>query len=161
MRIFICVFLIFSITGCHCNKCATQVNSNDIYNSVIVYKTKSDYRNKVPVILSDDKGTIISFPAPSDLMKDSTLRLPTELLNGYVLDNQGINKNSAFTSYTYEEYSGMKFPPDIDELKNRIIDTDPFLEIHDFKSLFEKKDKIEIIKKYITKGDFSKAILIK
>ena len=34
---------------------------------VIVYKTRNDYFDKVPVILSEDKTRIVSFPDPLDL----------------------------------------------------------------------------------------------
>src|ERR1044071_4992028 len=70
----------------------------------IVYKTKADYSNYVPVILSEDKSKIVSYPDPKDVQSAA----PVKLKNGYLLDNRGINKNVAFLRWTYEEYK--KFP---------------------------------------------------
>ncbi|HUM50359.1 MAG TPA: hypothetical protein PK431_01040 [Chitinophagales bacterium] len=92
---------------------------------VIVYKTKSDYFNLVPVVLSDDKSKIISYPSPTDI--NSSL-LPTKLKNGYLIDNKGIQPNVAFLSFTYDEYSKLKEVPTLIELQKLIIDKDPLLE---------------------------------
>src|SRR2546423_15562709 len=68
---------------------------------VLVYKTKTDYTNYVPVILSDDKTRIISYPDPKDIQNSA----PVKLKNGYLLDNRGISKNAAFLNWTYAKYS--------------------------------------------------------
>lgn len=73
------------------------VNQIESTQPVIVYKTKSDYFNLVPVVLSDDKSKIISYPSPTDI--NSSL-LPTKLKNGYLIDNKGIQPNVAFLSFT-------------------------------------------------------------
>lgn len=93
----------------------------------IVYKTKADYYDKVPVTLSADKTTIISYPAPSDLYRDGQLAYPTRLAKGYLLDNRGIGKNVAFTNYTYEVYAKLPKAPSEKELLNSIIDDTPLL----------------------------------
>ena len=64
---------------------------------VVIYKTAKDYRNNVPVTLSDDKTTIVSYPHPTDLVLGEGLALPASLHNGYLLDNRGINRNVALS----------------------------------------------------------------
>lgn len=98
---------------------------------VVIYKTAKDYRNNVPVTLSDDKTTIVSYPHPSDLFLGEGLALPASLHNGYLLDNRGISKNIAFLKYTYSEYAGVKEVPTLQELQRSIIDKDPLTELWD------------------------------
>lgn len=97
----------------------------------IVYKTKADYYDKVPIFLSADKKTITGFPHPKDLMQGGQLALPTRLVKGYLLDNRGVGSNTAFLKYTYQEYADMKTYPSLEELFQSIIDNDPFLQIYD------------------------------
>ena len=96
---------------------------------VLVYKTKADYNNLVPVILSDDKSEIVSYPHPSDIFVDGKLTLPLVLNNGYLLDQRGIGKNVAFLKLSYEEYSKLDSLPPLKELYNLIIDKDPLSEL--------------------------------
>jgi hypothetical protein len=111
---------------------------------VIIYKTRSDYYKHVPVILSEDKSMITSFPARSDIMYKGNFAYPTALREGYLLDNRGISENVAFLDYTYEEYSKLAKTPDADELFQHIIDDDPITEMfycgsrYDFKNLVDE-----------------------
>jgi hypothetical protein len=89
---------------------------------IIVYKTKKNYDKNVAVTLSEDKKTIVSYPHPKDVSQRS---YPTALKKGYLLDNRGIGKNTAFLSMTYEEYAKLQKVPSLDELKQMIIDDDP------------------------------------
>lgn len=98
---------------------------------VIIYKTKKDYSNHVPVVLSDDKTQIISYPHPGDLVSGGQLAKPTPLHMGYLLDNRGIHKNVAFLKYTYAEYTKLKEVPTLQELQQSIIDKDPLTELWD------------------------------
>ncbi|HOF16632.1 MAG TPA: hypothetical protein PLF32_07700 [Bacteroidales bacterium] len=98
---------------------------------VVIYKTTKDYRQNVPVILSEDKTQIVSYPHPSDLYYNGKLALPETLHNGYLLDNRGIGKNVAFLKYTYKEYSKFTDVPTLDELFKNIIDNDPLTELWD------------------------------
>lgn len=95
----------------------------------IVYKTTKDYSDLVPVIMNSERTQIVSYPAPSDIYYKGELAKPTVLKGGYLLDNRGINKNVAFTSYTYEEYSKLKNTPSIDVLLSRIVDKYPLTEM--------------------------------
>ena len=96
---------------------------------VLVYKTKRNYNNLVPILLSDDGKTIISYPHPKDLIVGSGYPLPTILNDGYLIDNRGIGRNVAFLSITYEEYSKLENVPSIEELYKLIIDKDPLIEL--------------------------------
>ena len=97
--------------------------------AVIVYKMRKDYSQNVPVILSSDKKTIVSYPHPRDVYTNGKLALPTPLKNGYWLDNRGISLNVAFLSYTYEEYAALNDVPSIDVLYKKIVDKDPITEM--------------------------------
>jgi hypothetical protein len=97
----------------------------------MVYKINPTYYDKVPVILSEDKNKIVSYPHPKDLKSGEELLLPDLLEDGYFLDHKGIQKNTAFLSYTYEEYSKLSGPPSLQELMRKILDKDPFTELCD------------------------------
>lgn len=83
---------------------------------ILVYKTKKNYNNLVPLLLNDDKTQIVSYPDPHDVKVGSAFLLPTSLQNGYLLDNKGIGINVAFLKYTYEEYYNLKNLPTLKEL---------------------------------------------
>ena len=122
--------------GCK-TKQVTQANANATPQfvaalpHVLIYKTKNDYRHNVPILLSADKTQIISYPHPRDLVVGGRLMLPSQLNNGYLLDNRGINKNVAFLKYTYEEYSKFQNAPTLEELWKNIIDKEPLAELYD------------------------------
>lgn len=110
----------------------------------IIYKTKADYFDKVPILLSDDKSTIMGFPDPKDLVKGDNYSLPTPLIKGYLLDNRGLNPNTAFLKYSYNEYVKLDKPPSIERLYDMILDSNPMLEIYDFGQRSDFKDLNEI-----------------
>ncbi len=97
----------------------------------IVYRTKGDYAQYVPVTLTDDGSTIASYPAPSDIYYQGKIARPTMLTDGYLLDNRGITPHSAFLKITYEEYANMKEVPSLRELDKMILDRAPFTEMYD------------------------------
>lgn len=115
---------------------------------VIVYKTKADYSQLVPVTLNETRDKVVSFPAPSDLYTNGILSIPVQLDKDYLLDMRGIHANTAFTSYTYEAYSKLESAPSVQDLISSIIDPDPFEEIYDcgnrsqFKSLEKDLNKL-------------------
>lgn len=102
-----------------------------VLSHIVIYKTTKDYRHNVPVTLSEDKSQVVSYPHPTDLFVGEDLALPTQLDNGYLLDNRGIGKNVAFLTYTYEEYSNLQTLPSLRELYENIIDKDPLTELWD------------------------------
>jgi hypothetical protein len=129
--ILIVAFLI--IAGCKTSdKPQKAVISNKTPGPpTIVYKMKKDYSQNVPVILSDDKANIVSYPAVEDVNLNGKYPLPTLLNKGYYLDNRGIGPNVAFTLYTYEEYSKLPATPSVNELFISITNNNPLLEMYD------------------------------
>lgn len=99
-------------------KSTTGGNPAAAMPKAVVYRTNGDFIHNVPITLSADRKQIISYPAPSDLSASS---LPVELNDGYLLDRRGISANTAFTKYTYDEYSRMTTAPSLKELKEAII----------------------------------------
>ncbi|MCD4698374.1 MAG: hypothetical protein K8S16_19275 [Bacteroidales bacterium] len=112
----------------------TQVKAGP---AVIIYKTSGKYYNKVPVGMSEDKKAIVNFPGPKDIYYKGEFAFPTMLENGYLLDNRGIDENSAFLDITYEEYSKLKKAPSPGELFTKILDNDPFTEMYYCGSRFD------------------------
>jgi hypothetical protein len=115
----------------------------------LVYKTRSNYNNLVPVLLSDDKTEIISYPHPTDLKVGDALALPTSLIDGYLLDNRGIGSNVAFLKMTYEEYSKLDSAPTLKELYDLIIDKDPLTELCNCGNRTVFKEEISELNKII------------
>ena len=124
MKPIISFIILIAIVSCNASKISTVMLDDQA--PVVVYKTTKDYVNKVPITLNDTKDRILSYPAVADLVYQGELVLPVRLKDGYLLDRRGINANSVFTSYTYEEYSRMTSPPSLEELFNSIIDREPF-----------------------------------
>ncbi len=140
--LFFCIALSISLISCKVTEPKKSMEKNDsLMNKtndrvsaaippVIIYKTKNDYYNNVPVGLSADKTSIISYPDIHDTYFNGDLAYPTKLANGYLLDNRGIGPNSAFTVYSYTEYSQLEQTPTPDILIRMILDNDPFTELY-------------------------------
>lgn len=118
---------------------------------ILVYKTKKDYSNFVPVLLSEDKTEIISYPHPNDLIVGNGFPFPTTLNNHYLLDNRGINKNVAFLKFTYQEYSELKTLPTLKELFDNILDKDPLIELCDCGNKTAFSDPVKQLNSLISK----------
>lgn len=83
-----------------------------------VYRTNGDYLNNVPIQVSADGKTVISFPAPSDITASS---MPLTLAGGWLLDRRGVSENTRFTRYTYAQYMALKEVPTVSELLASVI----------------------------------------
>ena len=120
---------------------------------VIVYKTKGDYSKLVPITLSEDKKTVVNYPAKSDIYLDGVISYPTKLTKGYLLDNRGINKNSVFLNITYETYSKLE---NIDPamLLLNIKDANPFVQMYTCGNRQAYKDLVEDLKVEIKTNKF-------
>jgi len=134
----LCPVMLIILFSCHTSntmKSAPIMQENEfspVFQSgpqLLVYKTKGNYNNLVPVMLSEDRTQIVSYPHPKDLITGSGFPIPMNLNDGYLLDNRGIGKNVAFLNITYKEYSQLKEVPLLKELYKRIIDTDPLIEL--------------------------------
>lgn len=125
---FLTLFSSILISCMSAQKTGTATNkpkSNIPGPKAIIYQTTKDYSKLVPIMLSDDKKSIESYPDVKDVFYDGKLAYPIELKKDYLLDNRGIGKNVAFLSLTYEEYSKLPKTPNPSELWELIIDKDP------------------------------------
>ena len=122
----------------------------------IIYKTKKDYNNKVPVTLNDEKTKIVSYPAIKDVYYNGKLALPDKLNDGFLLDNRGISKNVAFLNITYEEYSKRTEVYSLAEMMNLIIDKDPLTVMYNCGSRYQYTDIVKDLNKYIDTKQLSK-----
>lgn len=121
----------------------------------IIYQTKGDYNMMVPVILNDDKSSIVSFPAPGDLKYKGKPATPTVLADGFLLDNRGISLNVAFLDITYEEYMALESTPAPKDLFARILDKDPLTIMYNCGKRSLYKDVVRELNALILEKDFS------
>jgi hypothetical protein len=120
-----------AVVVCNTQMASAQTKKAAALPHVLVYKTKANYRNLVPVELSADKNEVVSYPAPTDIKTGSGFPLPVSLHKGYLLDKRGVGTNSAFLKLTYQEYSRLKTVPSPDELLKLVVDKDPITELCD------------------------------
>ena len=159
--IIVCSLVAFGcLVGCTTSRKSTN-NETISFNSVVkamptvvIYKTKQDYSLNVPVGLSEDKMKIVSYPAISDVKIGGKYPYPTQLEDGYLLDNRGISQNVAFLSYTYEEYAALPATPSVSILMEKIIDKDPLIEIHNCGNRSQYNDLIKELNEMIRSGKF-------
>ena len=160
MNKLLILIIALSFFSCSSQQKATKTNELMANEPFIIYKTKANYDNLVPVILNEDKTVIVSYPAPSDLKMADGLRIPTKLANGYLLDNKGIGKNVAFTSFTYDEYAAKSEAPTINQLMNSIVDKDPLLELYNCKDYINIKHNLKKVNKLV-KTDLKSCVKVK
>ena len=129
---------------CNGNKTLSSERNSEALRAVIIYKTTKDYSNNIPLMMNEDKTEIVSYPAISDI---SDKKKPQNLIDGYLLDNFGICKNTVYTSYTFEDYKKLTKQPTIQELKTKIIDFNPFVEIYKYNKV---SPSIEILNQEIS-----------
>lgn len=117
----------------------------------IVYRTSVPCPDLVPVQLSADGTSLISYPAPGDISEAHST--PLQLDGGWWLDRRGIGPGTAFTTYTYAEYSAMAQAPSQSEILAHI---DRKAYITDMYALpltaSEAAAKPDICNKYIADG---------
>ncbi len=128
--------------------------------SAMVYKTKKDYSENVPVMLSADGSKIVSYPSLKDVYYKGKLAYPSKLNDGYLLDNRGIAINVAFLSITYEKYSQLKSVPLLVELYEMIIDKDPLTELYNCGNRYRFKDEVKDLNQLI-KGNLKECDCLK
>lgn len=128
---------------------------------VIIYKTIEDYSKLVPVALSEDGTTLVSYPDIKDVFYEGKPAYPTQLHGGFLLDNRGINANVAFISLTYDEYSKLAKTPSPDYLMSLISNKKPLLSMYACGLKSGYKDLVNEINSKIDAGDFSGFIKLK
>lgn len=138
------------VFACHNPK--NTVTQNEAMRPFVIYKTKANYENLVPVLLNEEKTAIVSYPAPSDLRLNDKLALPTPLKNGYCIDNRGIGPNAAFLSITYQEYASLAQAPPLKTMYDAIVDNDPFIEMYDCRNFSKERDNIKKMNSLVKTG---------
>lgn len=98
---------------------------------LVVYRTTTDLKDKVPVTLSGDGTAIVAYPHPRDLRLAQGLATPVELAEGWLLDRRGIGKHTAFLRISYADYAAMESPPALADLQEAILARDPFTDLCD------------------------------
>ncbi|MCX6251516.1 MAG: hypothetical protein NTX61_12280 [Bacteroidetes bacterium] len=133
---------------------STSGNTNTSVSSpaCIIYKTRSDYSKNVPVMLSDDKKRITSYPGIRDIYTHGVLAYPDILANGFLFDNRGIGPNVAFLKYTYTDYQRLEKMPSAEELWKQILDNDPIIEMYQCGTRSQYSDPVTELNKIITDG---------
>lgn len=144
------LLLIILMFSCKASKMSSE--STEALPSVIVYKTTGDYYQLVPITLNENKDKVLSYPGPSDLYTNGKLALPVKLDKGYLLDQRGLSANTAFTTFSYEEYSQMESAPSLEELFKSIVDSNPFEEIYNCGKINEFKDPVKDLNRLIRKN---------
>ncbi len=119
---------------------------------LMVYRTKQDVHDKVPVGLSADGRHIISYPSPQDLRVDGTLLQPTPLGATHWLDNKGIGLRTGFLRMTYAEYAALSEAPAIAEMEAQLLDRDPFVELCDCGTRGSMADPVKELGQLVRKG---------
>jgi len=126
----------------------------------LVYRTRKDYFNQVPVLMNAEKDWIISYPDPTDLNYKNALALPTRLKNGYLLDNRGIGIHVAFLTYTYETYCALSKAPALNQLMDSLLDRNPLTDLWDCGARSLYKNEVEELNALIDRSfPNSKALL--
>ncbi len=171
----------FTIYGCGSSEqcCCSQSSCNPMNNfqkktspfslnskpisqlaPIILYKTKNNYNNLVPITLSQN-GDIMSYPSRYDLGSPQLFSYPIELKDGYLWDLRGVSMHSVFLDLSYEEYYNLPKDPSIEFLRKHIKHKNPFvfLAICDRSSIGEVS--IESLNRYIEKGMPNAKILLK
>lgn len=138
--LFICI--VFAFTSCKTkNEMQKDLATDNVSGpNVMIYKTSADYFMHVPVTLSQDKKSILSYPAPGDVFFNGDLAYPVKLEDGFLLDRRGITVNSGFLSWTYYEYSRFETTPSPDELMKKMLEVDPFTIIYDCGKISKYRD---------------------
>lgn len=158
------IFFLLAIMLISCRHTVTPQNSSQPGDAkgqnvasppCIIYKTSHDYYHLVPVSMNAEKTKITSYPDRKDIYYQGRLAYPTQLLNGFLLDNRGIGPNVAFLDFTYEEYERLDVTPSMEELMNHILDKDPLTEMYQCGNKIDFKDLEKDLNELIASGKLS------
>lgn len=164
MKTIIYVILAISVIACSSKNEVGQSDTN--YASTvqklpqtIIYKTKQDYSQFVPVQMDKERTKIVGYPSPQDLEKSGELQTPIILNKGFFLDRRGINANTVFIKVTYAEYAKMQKAPAISDMMEQIVDKYPFVEMYTCPDLKQNAGVDELNK--VVSGGFTNCVRIK
>lgn len=120
--------------------------------AALVYKTRGDYFQRVPVTMNASKDSIIAYPDPVDVRLGDQLAVPTKLKKGYLLDNRGIGRNTAFLTYTYQNYAALSKVPSMNQLMDSLLDRNPLTELWDCGPRSQYKKEVDELNALMEKG---------
>lgn len=152
-NIAIAISIIFLSSSCNCmkNQKGNKSSQSSAVQQTIVYKTIGDFNNLVPITMNENRTEILSYPAPTDLVVNGKVTIPTQLKNGYLLDNRGVNTNTVFLKYTYEKYSKLENAPNLEEMMQNIAEKYPLSELINCGPRSQFKDEVKEINSLIDK----------
>lgn len=165
MRLSLLVFIVcITVAGCTTgNSVVGQTDKQEMVKAqytagppTLVYKTRKDYSNNVPVMLSDDKTKILSYPDPKDLSAETGYPKPAKLKKGYLLDKRGIGINVAYLNMTYAQYAALPKVPSQEELMKMVIDKDPLTELINCGNRYAFKNVTDDLNALIRSGELRK-----
>lgn len=84
--------------------------------SSIIYKASPEYARNVPVGVTPSGSAVIYVPSPSEAKV-----APVQLADGYWLATIPVGKQTAFTDYTFAEYSKLAKAPSASEILGHVI----------------------------------------
>ncbi|HEY0977331.1 MAG TPA: hypothetical protein VGE21_07655 [Flavobacteriales bacterium] len=137
--------------ACSAKKPAAEqpLDAAEAVRPIMVYRTKQDVHDKVPVGLSADRQHIVSYPHPKDM---ATASPPTRLHDDHWLDHKGIGPNTGFLRLTYAEYAALSKAPSLAELETMVIDRDPLLELCDCGTRGSFADPVKELNGWLEQG---------
>jgi hypothetical protein len=145
---FIIVMVLIS-NACVMNKTVVENQLNGVQLvslhpefKAIIYKTKGDFSNNIPVIMNSERTRIVWYPTKEDLKYDGKITRPVVLKKGYLLDNNRINENVAYLSFTYEQYFNFKQMPSDSLMMKYLLEKYPLTEMYDCGVRNEYRDLI-------------------
>lgn len=157
MKKFILMAAVALMTSCSASQKTTETptpeGTTDHIPLAIAYQTSGDYNNNVPVTLNAAGDRLVSFPGPADVNPETSAPIP--LAQGWLLDRRGISANTAFTTYTYEQYHALPAVPD--NLMTSIIPGAVVTRIIRFPANINQITP-DLANKYIAAGDYTTII---
>lgn len=144
------VLAVLLVSACSAKKPATPgLDAAEAARPIMVYRTKQDMHDKVPVGLSADRQHIVSYPHPKDM---ATASPPTRLHDDHWLDHKGIGLNTGFLRLTYAEYAALPKAPSLAELETMLLDRDPLLELCDCGTRGSFTDPVKELNGWLEQG---------
>lgn len=155
------IFILMTADSCRTTQNKVSTGTSMPGPELIVYKTRHDYSQKIPVILNAGRNAVESYPDIHDIYYQGQLAYPTALEQGYLLDNRGINTRVAFLKITYEEYAALPATPTAAELFKMVDDKDPLLEMYSGGNRSRWTDPVAELNALIRTGSLGKLTRLK
>lgn len=159
VSIMLSVYVLLSLQACSFRKGhrPTQVTHHEIKHFIpdspmIIYQTRADYSQYVPVRMNAERTKIISFPLPHELHFQGIPLLPTPLNKGFRLDNIGIGPDVAFLKFTIRQYILLLTPPPVEVMMQHILDSQPLVAMFQCGYRYEYTDLIRDVNVLIERG---------